>query len=68
MKLSKQKLNALKKACKGNLAQIAEVSSTSISTVSNVLAGKTNNEAVIKAAIAVRNMKVEERKALEEQI
>lgn len=68
MKISKTKLQALKRAVKGNLAQVAEVSETSLSTVSNVLAGKTNNEKVIKAALQVREMLIEERKALETQI
>jgi len=68
MKLSKQKLTALKKASKGNLAEIAELSGVSISTVSNVLNGRTNNEKVIKSAIAVRNIKIEERKAIEAEI
>jgi len=68
MKLSKQKLTALKKASKGNLAEIAELSGVSISTVSNVLNGRTNNEKVIKSAIAVRNIKIEERKSIEAEI
>lgn len=68
MKLSKQKLNALKKACKGSTAQIAEVSGTSISTVSNVLNGRTHNEDVIRAAVKVRDMKIAEYKELENLI
>lgn len=68
MKISKKKLNELKSACKGNIQEIADHAGVSISTVSNVLNGRTHNEAVIRSAVKVRDMKIAERQELENLI
>lgn len=68
MKISKKKLNELKSACKGNIQEISDHAGVSISTVSNVLNGRTHNEAVIRSAVKVRDMKIAERQELENLI
>jgi DNA transposition AAA+ family ATPase len=55
-KISKRKLNALKKACSGNMLYVADMAGCSQSTVYRVLNGDISNERVIVAAIETADL------------
>ena len=66
--MEKSKLNKLKKGIRGHQKKVAELSGVSITTVSRVLNGDFENDEVIRTAINVRNIVLENRRQLEQMI